>query len=67
MTVRGTISSWDSGTWTANIRIVGSAAQALTAVPVNRGIASADMVTGRTVVVDLGSTREEAVVLAVVG
>ena len=48
MTVRrGIVKSFDSGTYTATIQLVGSLPVSLTAVSVARNIASGEMVTGR--------------------
>jgi molybdopterin-binding protein len=51
---RGTVVSFDSGTWKAKVRLDGSPAQVLDSVATNRGIASADMSAGRKVLVDTG-------------
>jgi hypothetical protein len=46
---RGTLRSFDAGTYRAAIEVAGSLATYLTGVPVARNIAAADMVTGRNV------------------
>jgi molybdopterin-binding protein len=57
---RGKIVSFDSGTWTAVIRLDGSAAQTLTSVATARNIASAEMTAGRRVVLDSGDHNNPA-------
>jgi hypothetical protein len=52
--LRGTLSSFDAGTYRAVVRLDGSAAQTLTDVRTSRGIASAEMVAARRVLVDTG-------------
>ncbi|MEE8372132.1 MAG: hypothetical protein V3R87_00145 [Dehalococcoidia bacterium] len=64
---KGIIKAWDSGTWTASVQIIGSLGVWLGSIPVNRGIASGDMVVGRSVAVlflDPGNPAD-VVVLAV--
>ena len=64
---KGIIKAWNSTTWTADVQIIGSLGVWLGAVPVNRGIASGDMVVGRSVAVlflDPGNPAD-VVVLAV--
>ena len=51
---RGKVVSFDSGAHAAEIRLDGSAAQTLTAVPTAANIASGDMTAGRRVLVDTG-------------
>lgn len=51
MVVKGTLKAFDSGTYKATVQVDGSIAYFLTGVPVSRAIASAEMVTGRTVAV----------------
>lgn len=51
---RGKIVSFNAGTWTAVIRLDGSAAQTLTGVATARNIAAAEMTAGRKVVLDSG-------------
>lgn len=48
---RGTVKSFDAGTYKATIDVQGSHVQWLADVPTNRGIAAGDMTAGRTVVV----------------
>ena len=66
-TARGTVVSFNAGTWKAVVRVDGSAPMTLTGVSTNRGIASADMAAGRSVVVDFGDHGDPAdtVVMAV--
>ncbi len=68
-TLRGRIVSFNAGTYLASIRLEGSGAQSVSGVPVNRGIASAEMTAGRIVVVDCGerAVAGDLVVLAVIG
>ena len=54
MWVAGEVVSFSSGTWTAVVEVRGSRQTRMTGVPVNRGIASADMVAGRRVLVYVG-------------
>lgn len=51
---RGKVVSFDSGTWTATVRIDGSPQQTLTTVPVARNIPSAEMTSSRKVLLDTG-------------
>ncbi len=51
--VRGTLRSFNSTTYRAAVELVGAEDQNLTNVRVSRGIASAEMVSGRVVVVAL--------------
>jgi hypothetical protein len=66
MIARGTLKSFDSGSWTATVRLAGSLATYVT-VPVSRGIASAELVAGRNVAVLLldASNPNDAVLAAV--
>lgn len=64
---KGTLKAFDSATWTATVQITGSLSVWLDSVPVNRAIASGDMIAGRAVAVlflDPGSPSD-TVVLAV--
>ncbi len=64
---RGVLRSFDAGTYTASVQLVGSLSAWLTGVPVARNIAAADLVAGRNVAVllfDLGNPND-AVVAAV--
>jgi len=51
MVVKGTLKSFDSGTYKATVQVDGSIATYLTGVPVSRSIPSAEMIAGRTVAV----------------
>ena len=51
MVVKGTLKTFDSGTYKATVQVDGSIATFLTGVPVSRAIPSAEMLTGRTVAV----------------
>jgi hypothetical protein len=64
---RATIVSFDSGTWTAKVRLDGSTPQTLESVKTARNIASAEMTSGRRVVLDTGDHGDPAdiVILAV--
>lgn len=66
---RGKVVTFSSGTWSANVRVDGSPGEILAAVPVNRAIASTDMVAGRSVLLDTGETQnpDDFVVTAVWG
>ena len=44
---RGTLRSFDAGTYTATVEIAGSIAVWLSGVPVSRNIAGAEMIAGR--------------------
>jgi hypothetical protein len=48
---RGTLVAFNSGSYTATVRLAGSLSSVVAGVPVSRGIASAEMVTGRRVAV----------------
>ena len=48
---RGTLRSFDAGTYTATVEIAGSIAVWLSGVPVARNIAGAELTTGRNVVI----------------
>lgn len=67
MIKKGIIKAWDATNWQADIQIVGSMSVWLESVPVNRGIATGDMVVGRSVAVVFldPSNPIEAVVVAV--
>ena len=64
---RGILAGFDSGTYLAAVRLDGSGAQALSGVPVSRAIPSAEMVTGRSVLVHFSTARSAtaATVIAV--
>ena len=57
---RGTLAAWDSTGFLATVRLDGSAAQTLSALRTSRAIASADMVTGRKVLLDTGDHNDPA-------
>ncbi|MGE0601554.1 MAG: hypothetical protein AB7J35_19075 [Dehalococcoidia bacterium] len=57
---RGKVVSFNATAWTAEVRLDGSPGEVLAPVATNRGIASADMVTGRAVLVDTGETHNPA-------
>ena len=48
---RGTLLAFSAGAYTATLQMAGSLTSAVVSVPVSRGIASAEMVTGRRVAV----------------
>jgi len=64
---RGTLLAFSSGTYTATVLLAPSASTAIDAVPVSRGIASAEMVAGRRVTVAIfdGANPEDAMVVGV--
>lgn len=67
MVKKGVLKAFDSGTYTATVQIAGSLSVWLDDVPVSRGIATGEMVTGRNVAViflDPGNPSD-AVVVAV--
>lgn len=66
---RGRVVGFDSGSWTATVRLDGSAAQVLAGVPTARNIGSGEMLAGRRVLVDTGDHGElgDTVVFAVYG
>ncbi len=62
---RGTLLAFSSGAYTATLQMAGSLTTGAVAVPVSRGIASAEMVTGRRVAVaifDAGNPVDAMVV-----
>ncbi len=63
---RGTLKSFDSGTWTAAVQLDGSISSYVT-VAVSRAIDSGELVTGRSVAVLMfdASNPDDAVVAAV--
>ncbi len=65
--LRGTVVSFNAGTWLAEVRLDGSPWQSLSGVKTARNIASAEMVVGRAVLVDTGDHGDpgDAVVYAV--
>ena len=58
--LRGTIVDFDSTPHTATVRLDGSAAETLTDVATSRAIDSAQMTTGRRVIVDTGDHNHPA-------
>ncbi len=64
---RGTLLSFASSTYTASVLLAPSASTAIDAVPVSRGIASAELVAGRRVTVAIfdGANPEDAMVVGV--
>lgn len=64
---RGTLLAFSAGTYTASVLLAPSASTAIEAVPVSRGIASAEMVAGRRVTVAIfdGTNPEDAMVVGV--
>ena len=63
----GVLKAFDGGAYTATVQLTGSLAQWLRTVPVNRGIASGEMVAGRKVAVALfdPTNPTDSVVVAV--
>ena len=66
-TRRGTLRSFDAGTFKASVQVAGSLSVWLDDVPVSRGIAGAEMVAGRSVALLFfdPANPEDAVVVAV--
>ena len=64
---RGTLVAFSSGAYTATVRLAGSISSVVAGVPVSRGIASAEMVTGRRVAVAVfdGGNPVDAMVVGV--
>ncbi len=56
--LRGRLVAFDSGTYTATVRLDGSAAMALHDLAVAANIPAAEMVSGRRVLADTGETGE---------
>ena len=67
MIKRGTLKSFDSGTYKATIQVQGSLSTWLTDIPTSRAIATAEMVAGRSVAILFlePSNPLQAVVIAV--
>ena len=67
MIIKGVLKSFDSGTYTATVQLQGSLSVWLEDVPVNRGIPTAEMVTGRyvSVLFHEAGNPADAVVVAV--
>lgn len=63
----GTLVSFDAGSFTATVRLRGSAAQALAGVATSRAIAAVEMVAGRSVLVSIppGGGPSGAMLIAV--
>lgn len=62
---RGTLVAFNSGAYTATVRLAGSISAVVAGVPVSRDIATTDMVTGRRVAVavfDAGNPVDAMVV-----
>ena len=62
---RGTLLSFSSGSYTATLQIAGSLSSSVAAVPVSRGIASAELQVGRRVAVaifDAGNPADAMVI-----
>lgn len=57
---KATIKAFDAGAYKATIQIDGSLSTYLTAVPVSRGIASAEVIAGRTAAVAFFDDRNPA-------
>jgi hypothetical protein len=55
MTLRGTVVSFDAGTYTSVLRIDGSTVTTATAVKTARNIAAAELTANRRVLVDTGN------------
>lgn len=66
--LRGRLVRFDGAQWRAVVRIEGSASMELTGVAVSRALPAAEMVPGRTVVVETGEPGDpaEAILTAVV-
>ena len=66
-TRRGTLKSFDTGTFKATVQVTGSLSVWLDDVPVSRSIAGAEMVAGRSVALLFfdSANPEDAVVVAV--
>lgn len=57
---RGTLASFESGTWTATVRFDGSPTRTAGPFPVSRSLASGEMLAGRRVLVDAGDHGDPA-------
>ncbi|MCC6237446.1 MAG: hypothetical protein IT299_07715 [Dehalococcoidia bacterium] len=62
---RGTLRAWDSTNYRATVQFAGSLSTTVAAIPTSRAIASAEMVTGRTVAVALFDRHNPADALIV--
>ena len=67
-TLRGRLVRFDGTTWQAVVRLDGSASMELTGVAVSRALPAAEMVAGRTALVETGEGGDpaQAIVIAVV-
>jgi hypothetical protein len=67
-TLRGRLVRFDAATWRAVVRLDGSASMELGGVAVSRALPAAQMVAGRTVLVDTGEAGDpaEAILTAIV-
>jgi hypothetical protein len=65
MLLRGILVSFDSGSWTAVVRLDGSAPQTLTGVAVSRALPSGEMVAGRRVLLAAGDHGDVADIVVV--
>ncbi len=57
---RGTLVSYDGATATATVRLDDSPVNAMTGIKVNRGLAAAELVANRRVIVDTGDHSDPA-------
>jgi len=57
---RGVLKSFDAGTYTATVEVVGGRGFYLAGVPVSRGIGAAEMVAGRTAFVAVADATNPA-------
>lgn len=66
--LRGRLVRFDASTWRAGVRLDGSASMEMTGVTVSRALPAAEMVAGRTVLVDTGDAGDpaEAILTAIV-
>ncbi len=69
MIVKAILKSFDAGTYTATVQLVGSMASYIEALPVSRAIPAAEMVEGRSCAIVMFSTSNfsDAVLFAVYG
>ena len=66
--LRGRLVRFEATAWRAVVRLEGSASMELTGVAVSRALPAAEMVAGRTVLVETGEAGDpaEAILIAVV-
>ena len=66
--LRGRLVRFDAAAWQAVVRLDGSASMELTGVAVSRALPAAEMVAGRTVLVETGEASDpaEAILIAIV-